>query len=154
MNDVCPPVPRHRVLASALARQLGAAARRLVLALMVVVVVLQGFELSMQRGAGRAHVHLAQVDEPSIQVGTDHEQAHAQGLAHDHDEAESGVLYLDEDHHEPAPSSLLPRASDLDKLLPPAAARLLDIEREPCRADAAPQIRSVVVAPAERPPAA
>lgn len=145
---------RHDLLRPTLAGRLGAAARHVVLALMVVVVVLQGLELSVQRGAGRAHIHLAEGVEPSMPVDTDHEQAHARGLAHDHDETEAGVLYLDEDHRDPTPSNPLPRASDLDKLLPPAAARLPDIERETVRADTPPLIRSVVIAPAERPPAA
>jgi hypothetical protein len=145
---------RHRLALPALARQLGAIGRRAVLVLMLVVVVLQGLELSMQRGAGRAHVHLSQAAGQSMPVDTDHDQAHALGFAHDHDDAEAGVLYLDEDHHDPAPSNPLPRANDLDKLLPPAALRPLAMAPEPRRADTAPPIRSVVLAPAERPPAA
>ena len=156
----CPSMLRHHLPSPALASGLGAVARRAVLLLMVVVVVLQGFELSVQRGAGRAHVHLAQAAalfvavDTDIDTDTDHERAHAQGLAHDHDAAEAGVLYLDEDRHEPAPSNPLPQARDLDKLLPAAAPRALAIERDPRRDDAAPLIRSVVIAPAERPPAA
>ncbi len=128
--------------------------KRGVLALMAVVVVLQGFELSMQRGAGHAHVHLAETAAPFVPLDTDHEHAHAHGLAHDHDEGDASVLYLDEERHDPAPSNPLPQARDLDKLLPAAAPRPLALEREPRRDDAPPLIRSVVLAPAERPPAA
>lgn len=133
------------------ARQIGAALWRALLALMVGAVVLQSFALSMQRGAGRAHVHLA---EAVVPADADHDHAHEHGIAHHHDESDAGVLYLDEDRHDPSPSSPLPLARDLDKLLPAVASSPRMIEREAHRADAPPLIRSVVVAPAERPPAA
>jgi hypothetical protein len=145
-------IPSMRLRVSA--RPIVAAASRGVLALMVMVIVLQGFALSMQRGAGRSHVHVAEAALPFAPGDADHDHAHAHGIAHQHDQGEAGVLYLDEDRHEPAPSTLLPQARDLDKLLPAVALRPVVIEREARRADAPPLIRSVVVAPAERPPEA
>lgn len=146
------PLPSLRL--RALARPIGEALWCGVLALMVIVILLQGFALSMQRGAGRAHVHLAMAAVPLASVETDHDQAHELGIAHEHDEGDAGVLYLDEDRHDSTSSTSLPQARDLDKLLPATTLRPPALERESRRVEARPLIRSVVVAPAERPPAA
>lgn len=149
---LCRTLPPLRLRAPA--RLIGAALWRGVLALMVIVILLQGFALSMQRGAGRAHVHLAIAAVPLASVGTDHVRAHELGIAHEHEEGDADVLYLDEERHDPAASTPLPMACDLDKLLPAIAPRPTVLEREARRVEAPPLIRSVVVAPAERPPAA
>lgn len=140
-------------------------AQRVGVLLLVLCIALQAIAHVTQRAAAGLHYHLPVADTVVIGFAShdddddhehDHGHAHQHLAEHEHTLADASVRYVvdSDDGAAPTPPAPPPRGHDLDGLLiqlPPGASPQ---EREGWPAESGPLIRSVVIAPLERPPRA